>query len=356
MVNAADTVVIHNSAFDRTVLREHGVHIPVEKIHDTMVQALMHSLPGSLDMLCDLLGVPVDKAKDKDGKRLIQLFTKPLAKNRKLDRATAQTHPTEWARFIEYARRDVEAMRDILPKLPKWNFREPEIRLWRLDQKINDRGVCIDLELAHAAQAAAARAMTLLAEDAAAATDGALTSTTQRGKTLQLLRDMGVNIPDLRAGTIEFKLEDPTLPPAARELLEIRAQASATSPSKYGVLVNATSSDGRLRGTLQFAGASRTSRWCLAEGALVLVKDDTGRVYEKAIERVDLEDRVWDGEAWVRHRGVVFSGEKDVIEHDGVCATPQHEVYVSPTEHLTLAEAKARGAILWKGNGTQFTG
>jgi hypothetical protein len=53
---------------------------------------------------------------------------------------------------------------------------------------------------------------------------------------------------------------------------------------------------------------------------------------------------------------VVFSGEKDVIEHDGVCATPQHEVYVSPTEHLTLAEAKARGAILWKGNGTQFTG
>ena len=39
--------------------------IPVEKIEDTMVQALAHSLPGGLDKLCDVMGVSKDDAKDK---------------------------------------------------------------------------------------------------------------------------------------------------------------------------------------------------------------------------------------------------------------------------------------------------
>ena len=59
LINAADTVVIHNSAFDRTVLRHCGVHVPLEKVEDTMVLALAHSLPASLGTLCDILGVPV---------------------------------------------------------------------------------------------------------------------------------------------------------------------------------------------------------------------------------------------------------------------------------------------------------
>ena len=60
-IEAANTVVIHNSNFDRTVLREQGIFIPVEKIVDTMVLALQHSLPGALGQLCDVLNVPQDK-------------------------------------------------------------------------------------------------------------------------------------------------------------------------------------------------------------------------------------------------------------------------------------------------------
>ena len=45
------------------------------------------------------------------------------------------------------------------------------------------------------------------------------------------------------------------------ELLNVRLQASSTSTSKYKVLKRGTSADGRLRGTLQFDGASRTGRW-----------------------------------------------------------------------------------------------
>ena len=41
-----DTIVIHNSSFDRTVVRHAlGVDIPLERIHDTLVQAMSHGLP-----------------------------------------------------------------------------------------------------------------------------------------------------------------------------------------------------------------------------------------------------------------------------------------------------------------------
>src|SRR5690606_27008195 len=53
----------------------------------------------------------------------------------------------------------------------------------------------------------------------------------------------------------------PDLPEGLRELLAIRLQASTTSTAKYRTLARATSADGRLRGTLQFNGASRTGRW-----------------------------------------------------------------------------------------------
>src|SRR5690606_27245760 len=77
LIDEADEIVIHNSFFDRTCARlMHGVVIPPEKIVDTMAQALAHSLPGALDKLCAVLRVDVDKAKDKAGKQLIQLFCK----------------------------------------------------------------------------------------------------------------------------------------------------------------------------------------------------------------------------------------------------------------------------------------
>lgn len=260
-IDSADRVVIHNSAFDRTVLRHLGVHVPVEKIRDTMVQAMAHSLPGSLGQLCDILGVPTDKAKDKEGKKLIHLFTKPLGKNRKLRRATRETHPEEWAKFVEYARLDVEAMRAVSARLPTWNMSLSEEELWQLDQKINDRGVAVDLDLARAALRAAQRAGKALADDIQMLTGGAVVNTTQRNKTLEHLRGMGLETDDLKKGTVNALLKDANLDPAIREVLEIRLQAAATSPAKYRTLLQATSSDGRLRGTLQFCGATRTARW-----------------------------------------------------------------------------------------------
>lgn len=268
MIDAADRCVIFNSMFDRTVLRHHGVTIPVEKIVDPMVIAYQHALPGALEKLCELLSVPRDLAKDKDGKKLIHLFTKPLPKNRKLQRATRETHPDEWSRFIEYARLDVDAMRAVLARLPRWNDCDSERQLWRLDQDVNDRGVRVDIDLANAALRAFQRAGGALASAASQLTAGDVTSTTKRDKLLAyLLAERDFEIGNLQAKTVEKALEDPLLDPVVRELLENRKEAAATSPSKYKALLGSVCSDGRLRGTIQYAGASRTLR-------------DAGRIFQ----------------------------------------------------------------------------
>jgi hypothetical protein len=85
-------------------------------------------------------------------------------------------------------------------------------------------------------------------------------SLTQRAKLVGHLQGLGFEAPDMTKGSVTAALKG-DLPEGVRELLEIRQQASVTSPAKYKVLINGASSDGRLRGTLQFCGASRTGRW-----------------------------------------------------------------------------------------------
>lgn len=299
-VDQAERVVIHNSNFDRTVLRANGVHVPVEKIVDTMVLALSHGLPASLGQLCDVLNVPQDKAKDKAGKKLIHLFTKPCPKNWKLRRATRETHADEWNAFIEYARLDVDAMRDVHGRMPHWNDNAYERNLWLTDQRINDRGIAVDLDFARSALRAFDRASRTLASRAAHLTGGSVTSATQRQRLLDHFKDrLNFEPEDLTRATLGNLLSG-DLDPQVRELLEIRQQAAATSPAKYTVLLNGTSRDGRLRGLIQFCGAARTGR---DAGRLFQPQnlprspdwfDDVVQETTVAAFKADCEDIIWD--------------------------------------------------------------
>ncbi|WP_445496717.1 DNA polymerase [Photorhabdus sp. SF281] len=257
-------IFAHNSHFDRTILR-HTMPDIVPKIsrwRDTMAQALAHGLPGALGALCEVLNVPQDKAKDKEGKTFIQLFCKPRPKNSKVRRATRETHPDEWQRFIEYAGLDIEAMREIHKKLPLWNYHGAELALWHLDQHINDRGVEMDITLANAAIAAVNHEQKQLAKRTRILTDDDVQAATQRDALLRhIITGYGIELPDMQASTLQRRINDPDLPFELRELLSIRLQASTTSTSKYKTLINGVNRDGRLRGTLQFCGASRTGRW-----------------------------------------------------------------------------------------------
>nr|WP_316244976.1 DNA polymerase [Xylella fastidiosa] len=143
-------------------------------------------------------------------------------------------------------------MRDVVKRLPSHNYTGAE----------NDRGVLVDTDLAQAAIGAVERAKCTLANRTEALTGGAVQAATQRDALLHHLSTAhGVALPDMQQHTVERCIDDPALPETARELLSIRRQASTTSTAKYQALLHCTSPDGRLRGTLQFKGASRTGRW-----------------------------------------------------------------------------------------------
>lgn len=258
-------VVAHNSVFDRTLLRHcWGIDVPVERWRDTMVKALMHSLPGGLDKIGVVLGLPDDLAKDKRGRELIQLFCKPRPKNMKLRRATRETHPKEWSEFLDYSRQDIVSMREIDRRLPSWNYKPGhiELALWRLDQKINDRGFAVDVELAQAAVRATDLEKVRLKGKMRAATNDLVSGPSKRDDILAfILAEYGVDLPDMKADTLRRRMEDPELPEGVKLLLSIRLEATKTSTAKYQALLKAVSADGRLRNTTQFAGALRTARW-----------------------------------------------------------------------------------------------
>ena len=256
---AADEVWAHNAMFDRNALRELG--IPVERWRCSMAQALAHGLPGALDQLCGILKVPQDSAKLKDGKALVQLFCKPRPKNMTLRRATRETHPVDWRRFVEYARVDVVAMREVQKRLPSYNYPRHELGLWHLDQRINDRGFAVDLELAQAALEAIEDERERLAHLTREMTEDSVQTATQRGAMIDHIADTyGVPLENIKASTVDKLLENEQLDRGLRELLEVRQQASQTSTSKYRILLNAET-EGRVRGTLQYCGAPRTGRW-----------------------------------------------------------------------------------------------
>lgn len=264
-------VFFHNGGqFDFPVLErampEIIRRVPWSRRRDTMVQAYLHSMPGALDKLGEVLHIESDKRKHADGKKLVQLFCKPqgepFQKRYGTDRATKQTHPVEWQRFIRYAGGDIITMREVHRILPRWNLTPKQWELWACDMRMNFRGFAVDLELAHGAVRASEAAKARLAKESTELTDGEVGATTQRDALLShILETYGVELPDMRADTLERRLDDPDLPEIVKDLLRNRLQASMNSVSKYKTLLKGVNSDGRLRGCHQFRGAFRTGRW-----------------------------------------------------------------------------------------------
>lgn len=259
--NSRIKMVWHNGGlFDRLIMKHcWGFDIPVSNTIDTMIWAFRHALPGSLDALCEVLGVSADNAKDKRGKALIQRFSKPTPKNYKIRRYTAETHPDEWALFIKYAVSDITAMREVFHKLPRWGNSEFEDRVLELDQLINDRGFRVDVALAEAAIEAVEKHKAQLQEEAQRKYGGSLT-----GKDfLPILRELAPahRIHNAQKSTLNDLLSDDDLPDDARTIIEMRLGAASTASTKYNPLLLGRSSDDRRRGCLQYGGAKRTLRW-----------------------------------------------------------------------------------------------
>lgn len=256
----AKLVMQNGLMFDRLVMRNcWDMDIDPRDILDTMVMAFRHSLPGSLAMQCEVLQIDDSLAKDKRGKALIQRFCKPTPKNYKVRRYSRETHPAEWAEFIEYARSDITAMREVFHAMPDWGNIEFENTVLAIDQRINDRGFFVDTALANAAIDAVKQHKIELQQEANEKWGAGLTG----AAFLPTLRDLAPahEIPNAQKSTLNDLLADDDLPDDARTIIEMRLGASSTASTKYNPLLLGLSSDGRRRGCLQYGGAKRTLRW-----------------------------------------------------------------------------------------------
>lgn len=259
----------HGAGFDRTCLEttEWWPEVPLHRWRCTMALARMHGLPGALEKLSGIFRLPPEKAKDERGKDLIQLFCVPRKDGKYNDR---KSHPKQWATFLSYGGQDVVCMRAVWKATPKWNATPRLWAIWHLDQRMNARGVAVDLKLAEGAVEATTRAKNRLAArtrklsklntELLEETESALEATTQRDRLLAYMRDFGVDLPDLKADTVERRLEDESLPEHIKELLRIRQKASKASTAKYKRALN-LHVNGRLCDLLVFCGAARTGRW-----------------------------------------------------------------------------------------------
>lgn len=264
LLNYYVTICAHNAQFDRLTAdsclpQQCGTP---ERWTCTMAQAYSHALPGNLEALGAALGIPADKAKIADGKKLIQRFCKPAPASHKAERYDRTSHPEEWARFVDYAARDVEAMREIHKRLPTQNWKQKDIDLYHLDQRINDRGFKVDLELTHAGAKAAEQHTELLGREFTALTKGSVTSPKAYKQFCDYLNtNFDLSLEGVSAPALREALDTDDLHPEAKRLIEIALASNKSSTAKYATLAAATSSDGRFRGGLRFRGASRTRRW-----------------------------------------------------------------------------------------------
>lgn len=258
LLDQATEIWAHNAMFDRSVLNANGFKNDLSKWRCTRIMAYTNGIGGSLANVCEFLGIPADKAKDKDGRDDMLFFCKP-DKNR--NRPTKQTHPERWARYVAYAGQDITAMRECHKRLMSDVFpSSQELDFYHLDQKINDRGFFVDIPLTTGAIDVIEKEKTRLAKETKAATSGAVEKATQRDALLKYLEEQhGVILPDLRKDTVRRALNNDDLSDEARHLLSLRVQAGAASLSKFAALLRATNTDRRCRGTIQHYGA-RTGR------------------------------------------------------------------------------------------------
>lgn len=113
----------------------------------------------------------------------------------------------------------------------------------------------------------------------------------------------------------------------------------ATASAMFGVPVVKHGVNGELRQKGKIATLA-----CIAAGQLVLT--DHGLV---PIENVTIEMKVWDGENFVSHEGVIYKGEKEVITYDGLTATKDHLVFTEGrSDPIPFAMAKRCGEKLEK--------
>lgn len=251
----------HNANFERNAFRTYGINTPIEQWTCSAVKSAYCGLPLSLDGVSKALKLG-NLGKSSDGKNLIRYFScpvKPTKTNGMKPRMLPADSPERWERFKDYCKQDVEAEREISQRLKQYEFPELEKFNYHLDQKINDRGILVDLQMAQNAFAIDGR----FGEDLYSQVKE-LTGLDNPNSPAQLKKWVGAitgtEITSLAKGGLEDIIKDAKDARVTR-VLGLRQMMAKTSTKKYLAMLNCACDDNRAHGLFQFYGANRTGRW-----------------------------------------------------------------------------------------------
>lgn len=251
----------HNAQFERIIwrgvaTRKYGWPEPaLEQWVCTAAAAAAMALPRDLAGAAMALGLQAQK--DMVGHRLMLQVSQPRVENRD-GTYLWWDDSVRLQRLYAYCLQDVDV--EIAAGAKMRALPASERRVWVLDQKINERGVLIDLEGVAAAEFAVRRATDGYNTRLQQLTGGAIGSVTANAGFVKWLNVKGVDTDTVAKAAVAGFLARADLPYDVREVLKIRVEGSKTSTAKLKQFRERVSADGRMRDNLMYHGAA-TGRW-----------------------------------------------------------------------------------------------
>ena len=244
----------------------HGYGNPQDSVSDyldpeswrcSMVASAYLGLPLTLAGVGAVL--KLEQQKMTEGKALIRYFCVPYDTIHGVPKFRSPADaPDKWQIFKAYNKRDVETEMEmeIEAKISKFPVPQSVWEEYILDQKINDRGIQVDMPFVQNAIQIGDTVKKALTEKLSDITGLENPNSVQQMK--NWLSERGLEMQSLGKKEVQEQLL--TAPAHIREVLQLRQQTSKSSVKKYTAMQNAVCHDRRARGMFQFYGANRTGR------------------------------------------------------------------------------------------------
>ena len=256
-------VMAHNASFElalwnlklRKDIEPSWPELRLEQTYCTMAQAQALALPAALGQLAEALKLP--SKKDTEGKALMMRMMRP----RRIEADGSLiwwNEPEKLARLVEYCKQDVEVERAVCKVLPPLS--PPERKIWLLDQRINNRGVQLDMEGITRAHKLVVDVTTTLNAELFELTGGQVSEVTQVMDIAAWLRANGFPYCHSVEKLEIEKMLASSPPENVARVLMIRQQAGKASIKKLPAMLACADEDGRARGLFGYHAAS-TGRW-----------------------------------------------------------------------------------------------
>lgn len=268
--NHVGTISAHNAAFERLIFwYVLQCNFQLEQFYCTATQARANCLPGSLEDVGR--AISSNMRKDHRGAQLIRLLSIPQANGAFRD------DPELMAEMIRYCEQDVRVMREISKAMRPLSA--DELADYHVNERINDRGVLLDLPLAQAAIKYAAAEMEEIENLVQDITKGEINSVRSPRMKQWVMDRVGPQALSMmevykdgekkysidktvRANLLLFSKENPDeIPAHVADVIQCADDLWASSVAKFSRLSElADDVDHRVRGAFVFAGGSATGR------------------------------------------------------------------------------------------------